>query len=127
MSPFSIYHFCNKAIEQLQPYWTDAIIQSANPDMIFLLGASLHRRRSESIFQCTSPSSQHVGDFFFLVLIGELGNKTFLEWQDKIEANTRHMGPASVWVLSTNRFHDWLKKGAFLCRTGVAKSGSFTR
>lgn len=113
MSAFTIYHLCKESIEQQQPVWANTIIQSANPDMIFLLGASLHRRRSESIFQNTAPSSKHVGDFFFLILISELGNKTLQDWQDKIEANCRHLGAGSVWVLSTKSFHEWLKQGHF--------------
>ncbi len=111
MSAFTIYHTCKESIELQQPSWVNAIRQSANPDMIFLLAASLHRRRSESIFQYTAPTSQHTGDLFLLILISELGNKTLQDWQDKIEANCRHLGTGSVWVLSTNGFHEWLKQG----------------
>ncbi len=111
MSAFTIYHLCKESIELQQSAWADAIIQSANPDLIFLLGASLHRRRSESIFQYTAPTSKYVGDLFFLILINDLGNKSLQDWQDKIEANCRHLGAGSVWVLSTKSFHEWLKQG----------------
>lgn len=111
MSAFTIYHLCKESIDLQQPHWVSAILQAANPDMIFLLGASQHRRRSESIFQYTAPSSVHVGDLFLLILISDLGNKTLQDWQDKIEANCRHLGTGSVWVLSTTSFHEWLKQG----------------
>lgn len=111
MSAFTIYHLCKESIELQKQCWVDAILQSANPDMIFLLGASQHRRRSESIFQYSTPTSQHIGDLFLLILISNLGNKTLQDWQDKIEANCRHLGTGSVWVLSTNSFHKWLKQG----------------
>lgn len=111
MRPFTIYHFCKDAIDLHKPLWVNAIVASANPTMIFLLGASMHRRRSESIFQDKAPSTQHVSDFFFLVLLSELGNKDLQAWQDKIETNCRHLGPATVWVLPVHSFKEWLQQG----------------
>jgi len=111
MSAFTIYHQCKEFIELQQPAWVNTIRQSANPDMVFLLGASRYRRRSESIFQYTAPSSMYIGDLFLLILISDLGNKTLADWQDKIEVNCRHLGTGSVWVVATTSFQEWLKQG----------------
>jgi uncharacterized protein len=79
--------------------------------MIFLLGASLYRRRSESIFNEQAPASQHISDCFLLVLIPDLCNKELHEWQDKIENNCKSLMPVTALVLLTVTFEEWLKAG----------------
>lgn len=109
MKPFAIYHLCRDAFSFLQQPLVDCIVNAAKPEMIFLLGASLHRRRSESIFNVSAPTSQHIADCFLLVLIRDLSNKELHEWQDKIENKCKSLIPATVIVLQTITFEEWLK------------------
>jgi HEPN domain-containing protein len=111
MKPFTIYHFCKDAHFSNQQRLVDLIVNAANPAMIFLLGASLHRRRSESIFQQVAPTSQHMADYFLLILMEGFNNKEAHEWQDKIETHCKTWMPITTIVLQTTIFEEWLKEG----------------
>lgn len=111
MKPFTIYHTCRDAFSLLQQPLVDTIVKAAKPDMIFLLGASLQRRKSESIFNEQAPTSQYISDCFLLVLIPNLCNKEHHEWQDKIETNCKVLMPVTALVLQTSTFEEWLKAG----------------
>ncbi|SDX68861.1 HEPN domain-containing protein [Hydrobacter penzbergensis] len=111
MKPFTIYHLCPDAFSFLQQPLIDMIVKAAKPDMIFLLGASLWHRRSESVFNESAPDSQHLSDCFLLVLMPGFGNKEPHEWQDKIEANCKSIMPVTIIVLQTATFESWLKAG----------------
>lgn len=112
MNCFSVFPGCKEAITDQQSQWINAVLQSAKPDIIFLLGASLQHRSSESIFLQNPPSPKPVADFFFLILLTDLGNKDLSGWQDKIETNCRHLGNSTAWVLTTRCFQQWLKLGS---------------
>lgn len=111
MKPFTIYHFCKDAHYSYQQRLVNVIVNAANPAMIFLLGASLHRRRSESIFQQVAPTSQHMADYFLLILMEDFNNKEAHEWQDKIETHCKSLTPITAIVLQTTTFEEWLKQG----------------
>ncbi len=85
--------------------------------MIYLLGASLYRRRSESIFCTTAPSSQHVADYCFLVLIRNTNNKSLPQWQDQIEQHCSSLMPVTIILLETAIFNGWLATGHLFART----------
>jgi HEPN domain-containing protein len=123
MKPFTIYHTCRDAFSLLQQPLVDIIVKAAKPDMIFLLGASLQRRRSESIFNEQAPTSQHISDCFLLVLIPNLCNKELHEWQDKIENNCKCLMPVTALVLQTATFEEWLRSGHKFALT-VAQSAA---
>lgn len=111
MRPFSIYHLHKDGHSAWQQPLVDIIVNAANPDMIFLLGASLYRRRSESIFLQSAPTSQHIADYFLLILMQNLGNKELHEWQDKIESHCKALIPVTTLVLQKDSFEEWLKEG----------------
>lgn len=111
MKPLTIYHFSKDAHYSHQQRLVDIIVHAANPAMILLLGASLHRRRSESIFQQVSLASQHMTDYFLLILIEDLNNKETHEWQDRIETHYKSLTPITTIVLQTTTFEEWLKEG----------------
>lgn len=116
MKPFSIYHLCRDAFTFLQQPLVDCIVKAAKPEMIFLLGASLYRRRSESIFNVSAPTLRHIADCFLLVLIRDLSDKEPYEWQDKIENHCKKIVPVTVIVLQYTIFEEWLKAGhQFAC------------
>lgn len=109
MKRCSIYHLFNELFSFQQKRLTSIIVKVANPDMIFLLGGSLHRRRSESIFCTTAPTSQHTADYFLLILLKDLSNKEIHEWQDKIEQHCKAEMLVTTIVLQTSTFEEWLK------------------
>lgn len=111
MKPFTIYYFCKDAHALYQQRLVNLIVKAAKPDIIFLLGASLYRRRSESIFQRSAPASQHIGDYILLILMENLANKELYEWQDKIENHCKALMPVTTIVLQNTTFEDWLKEG----------------
>jgi HEPN domain-containing protein len=111
MNPFTIYHFSKDAYLSNQQRLVDIIVKAANPEMIFLLGASLYRRRSESIFQQSAPASQHMADYFLLILMESLANKELHEWQDKIESHCKAFIPVTTLVLQKSTFEEWLREG----------------
>jgi HEPN domain-containing protein len=111
MKPFTIYHICRNSFSFLQQPLVDIILKATKPDMIFLLGASMHRRRSESIFNEPAPTSRHISDCFLLILIQDATNKELHEWEDKIEANCKSLIPVTAMVLHTATFVQWLKSG----------------
>lgn len=111
MKPFTIYHLCKDAHSSYQQRLVDIIVKAAKPAMIFLLGASLYRRRSESIFQQSAPTSQHIADYVLLILMESLANKELHEWQDKIETHCKTFMLVTTFVLQKDTFEDWLKEG----------------
>ncbi len=111
MKSFTIYHTYHDSFSLLQKSLVDIIIKVANPDMIFLLGASLQRRKSESIFNEQAPSSQHISDCTLLILISDLSSNGLHEWQDKIENHCKRVIAVTTLVLKTATFKQWLKAG----------------
>ncbi|MCW3090489.1 MAG: hypothetical protein JWP81_1558 [Ferruginibacter sp.] len=109
MRPFTIYHLYIDSFSAQQEKLVSIIVEIAKPDMIFLLGASLYRRRSESIFNTTAPTSQHTADYFLLILIPDISNRELHEWQDKIEHHCKALMPVTTIVLQTSTFEEWLK------------------
>lgn len=85
MKPFTIYHSITESYPGQQEKLVDLIKEVVEPNIIYLLGASLFRRRSESIFCPTAPSSGHVSDYYFLVLISNIENRSLPQLQDQIE------------------------------------------
>ncbi|MBO9684169.1 MAG: HEPN domain-containing protein [Flavisolibacter sp.] len=111
MKPFTIYHTCHDSFSLLQKSLVDIIVKVTNPDMIFLLGVSLQRRKSESIFNEQAPSAQHISDCTLLILISDLSTNGLHEWQDKIENHCKRIMPVTTLVLKTATFQLWLKAG----------------
>ncbi len=111
MKPFTLYHVFPEAFTALQQPLVDIILKAATPDRIFLLGASLSHRRSESIFQPSGPTARHISHCFVLILLQDLAGKELHEWQDKIETHCRALLPVTTMVLQRARFEEWLKEG----------------
>lgn len=104
MKPFSIYHH----IEGQEDKLVKLILEVVSADAIFLLGASLFRRRSESIFCPLSPNSQYCGNYYFLILLGDTEGKPLSFWQERIEQSCACLMPVTVIVLTTTEFTTWL-------------------
>lgn len=113
MRPFTIYHLHQSLFSFQQQQLVNLVVKAASPGKIFLLGASLHRARSESIFNTAAPSSQYIADCFLLILLKDTSNKELHEWQDKIENNCKSLIPVTTIVLQEAIFEEWLKQGHF--------------
>lgn len=111
MKTFSLYHYMMHSLIGQQEYLVSKILEVLKPDVIYLLGASLYRRRSESIFCPEAPSAQYLDDYYFLILIEETGNKSLSDWQDQIEQHCRRTMQATVLVMKTSVFKEWLDNG----------------
>src|SRR5688500_5121308 len=121
MKPFTIYQLCRGSFISLQQLLVDIIVKSAKPEVIFLLGASLYRRRSESIFLKSAPTCHHISDCFLLILMQDLANQKLHEWQDKIENDCKALMPVTTIVLKKTTFEEWLKDG-HQCATTIPQS-----
>ncbi|MGJ7030856.1 hypothetical protein [Niabella hirudinis] len=97
------------AIAVHQQQLTEVIVKTANPDIIFLLGATLHRKKYESIFNESAPFCQQLSDCTLLILLPNLANKELHEWQDKIENHCCGILPVTTLVLATFTFVEWLQ------------------
>lgn len=117
MRPFTTYHSISESFSGQQEKLITLIREVIQPDIIYLLGASLYRRRSESIFCQTAPSSQHAADYFFLVLINNTNNRTLPQLQDQIEQHCSSVMPVTAILLETSTFNGWLATGHLFART----------
>ena len=111
MKPFTIYYFRRESFSFQQQKLVEAVVEVTKPDMIFLLGASWYRRRTESIFNDPAPTSQNTSDYFLLILIRDLSNRELHEWQDKIENRCKLIMPVTTIVLQTATYEEWLQAG----------------
>lgn len=108
MKPFTLYHIFMDHFVNGEQKLRQLLLEIVDPDAIFLLGATLNRRRTESIFSPSSPTAQHISDYFLLVLIPETMNKELYEWQDQIEQHLKSFTTVTVIVLETITFQQWL-------------------
>lgn len=108
MKAFSLYHYVMHSLMGQQEYLVSRILEVLKPDVIYLLGASRYRRRSESIFCQEAPSAQYLDDYYFLILTEETGNKSLSDWQDQIEQYCCRTMQATVLVMKTSVFREWL-------------------
>lgn len=111
MRPFTIYHLYKETFSILQRKLVEVIVKAANPDMIFLLGATLQRERRESIFNQSAPSCQHISNCTMLILLPDLAGKELHEWKDKIERHCNNTLSVTTLVLATSTFVEWLHAG----------------
>ncbi len=111
MKPFPLYHLYPEAFAALQQPLVEIIVKAAQPDRIFLLGASVSHRRSESIFQPSAPTARHLSHCFVLIMLEDLAGRELHEWQDKIETHCRALLPVTTMVLHRARFEEWLTEG----------------
>jgi len=111
MRPFTLYHLCAESISVQQEKLVSIISAIVQPEMIYLLGASRYRRRSESIFCDDAPTSQHTSDYYLLILLSNFMGKEAYEWQDQIEHHCSSVMPVTTIALKTSHFNEWLTTG----------------
>lgn len=108
MKPFTLYHPFREHFTINEQKLVQMILEMANPNAVYLLGASLNVRRTESIFSPSSPSAQHISEYFVLVIVSDLNSKPLYEWQDQLEQHLKPLATVTVIVLETITFQQWL-------------------
>ncbi len=117
MRPFSIYQAAFDCFQHTGNRIVDLIRELAEVDRIYLLGGSLCRRRTESLFNQLAPSLQYISDCYCLILLPDGNSTHLLQVQDQIEQHCARIMPMTAIVLSTTQFNGWLKDGhAFALR-----------
>lgn len=117
MKPFTIYHSMDHALSSDEQQLVSLIREVVEPDMIFLLGSSLYRRCTESIFNTEAPSSQYFSDYQFLIIIDDLGDKPMYEWQERVEQHCGTFFPVTTIILQADTFNDWIVSGHRFARS----------
>ncbi len=107
---FDIYHLRRALFDHVLQPLASAIAIIAKPEAIFLLGASLQGRRTESIFNPCAPAAEYISDSFLLVLIDDTRGKELYEWQDIIENHVKHLLPVTTIVMRRAGFEEWRRK-----------------
>lgn len=95
----------------LQQPLVDSIVKAARPDWIILLGVTVCCHHQESIFHAMKDAGQHVASCVLLVLLSDMGDKPYYEWQDKIESQSEALVPVTTIVQPVRSFEAWLKEG----------------
>ena len=87
-----------------------ALITKAVPvKRIYILGSTLHTRRTESVFTPDAPSCKSAGCYYLLILTASDEDVNVV--QDKIENKAREMMPVVAIVLAAATFKTWVIKG----------------
>lgn len=117
MRPFTIYQAAFDSFRHTGKRIVDLIGELVEVDRIYLLGGSLHRRRTESLFNQLAPSLQYVADCYCLILLPDTNTTRLVQLQDQIEQQCTKILPMTAIVLSTKQFDSWLLDGhAFALR-----------
>jgi HEPN domain-containing protein len=119
MKPFALYHSFREHFESGEQKMRQLLLEIVNPDAVYILGATLNRRRTESIFSPSSPSAGYISGYFLLVIIPEAMNKELYEWQEQIEQHLKQFRVVTVIVLETITFTGWLSSGHPFAQTVV--------
>lgn len=111
METFNHYRLSREIFTFQHEEVIETILKVANPDMIFLMGATLNRKRCESIFSDWSHTSHTISHPILLILIPDVGNKELHDWQDKIEGHCNKIIPVTTLVLQSSTFKKWIQEG----------------
>lgn len=100
----------DESFAAIQKALVEAIVELANPSMIYLLGLKFSRKRTESIFQLSAPAIQQVSGYFLLVLLKDMAKADKHQWQERIENKAKAVISTTTIVLLKNEFEQWLKQ-----------------
>jgi HEPN domain-containing protein len=108
MRPFTMYQTLTQKFPDDREKLVSLVQEKVEAERIFLLGASWHQRRSESIFLSSGPTSRRSADYFLLVLVPETERTSINELQELIEQHCGKFIPVTTIVLKTDTFKKWL-------------------
>jgi HEPN domain-containing protein len=111
MRPFNLFSTHNSLFQNPQTEIVRIIKNSVATELIYLLGSSLYQRRTETIFNCTSPASHYMGDYFLLVIIKDGEGRRMSEWEDILEQRCAHIARVTIIVMELLPFVEKYKEG----------------
>lgn len=88
----------------------------AQPDAIYLLGTVIHQLKIKSIFCTHMQDCQQFSEYWLLVLISAMNQKTLPQLQDQMEQRCSTEIPVTIIVLETDVFNKWLASGHLFAR-----------
>ncbi|MGG9964323.1 HEPN domain-containing protein [Ferruginibacter sp. SUN106] len=101
---------------------TALILKISTVEKIYLLGASMCRQRTESIFGHPAAGCNRAGHYYLLVLVNKDTCYGHNDLQDRIENTCRNVVPVTVIILSINQFTSWHAKGHRFVATVLANA-----
>lgn len=123
MRTFNLFNSHSSLFQNAQPEIVRIIREAVPAEMIYLLGASLYQRRTETIFNCTSPASNYMGDYFLLVIVPDLEGRPMSEWEDILEQKCAPVMRTTIIVMQKGRFTEKYKEGNIFA-TSAQKAGA---
>ncbi len=87
------------------------IAEAVAAERIYLLGCTVSRVRTDSIFTDAAPTSGFVSHCYMLVLVSKSSANSCNNLQDKIENYCRSYIPVTAIVLDMQQYNDWLTEG----------------
>jgi hypothetical protein len=98
-------------------------INRAHPvEKVYLLGLTLQKRRTETLFTKGSATAGFLSHYYLLILVTKSHEHTINCVQDKIESNCQHYIPVTCIVCSIDEFNAWLSEGHVFANTVVEKA-----
>lgn len=104
-----MYYLLTESFKNQEQKLVTLITKAVPAQRIYLLGSTLHTRRTESVFMPEAPSCRSAGCYYLLVLTA--GDEDVNVVQDKIENKAREVMPVIAIVLPAPTFKTWLTKG----------------
>lgn len=104
-----MYYLLTESFKSQEQNLVALITKAVSAQRIYMLGSTLHTRRTESVFMPDAPSCKSAGGYYLLVLT--TGGEDVNVVQDKIENKARQMMPVIAIVLPALTFKTWLMKG----------------
>ncbi|MEO7048295.1 MAG: HEPN domain-containing protein [Ferruginibacter sp.] len=116
-----MYYLLTERFKSQEKQLVDIILKIGNVDSIYMLGSTLSRRRTESIFLTAASSCDKVSHYYLLVLITKPSDSNN-SIQDKIENTCHSFIPVTVIVLNIDQFIIWLIQGHSFATTVQKKA-----
>lgn len=104
-----MYHRLTGSFKSREQKLVSLITKAVSAQRIYMLGSTVHKRRTESVFMPEAPSCESAGCYYLLVLT--TGNEDVNVVQDKIENKAREIIPAIAIVLPAPTFKTWMMEG----------------
>lgn len=123
MRAFNLFSTHNTLFQNLQNEIVRTIREAVPTELIYLLGSSLYQRRTETIFNCTSPACNYMGDYFLLVIIKNSHGRPMSEWEDILEQKCAPAMRTTIIVMEEERFAEKYKEGNVFA-TSAQKAGA---
>ncbi|ASZ13727.1 HEPN domain-containing protein [Chitinophaga pendula] len=90
------------------------IKESVTPERIYLIGASLYNKQTESIFDNLSASPVYLADYYLLVVVKDGLGRRMSDWEDMLEARCASICQVTIIVVVLAKFLRMYSEGNLL-------------